>query len=127
MNTKHYLYYMTKLLDLGLVGVYFLVIGTLCSLLITKLMGDPIHARIQKHETIGYVILKVIARTFLIMISAFLIRQIVKKIPFPLDGVGGFEHSRVHELNGGVMISFAIIEFQPQYKYYIMHLLSFFK
>ena len=127
MNTKHYLYYLTKLLDLGLVGVYFLVLGTLCSLLITKLMGDPNHARIQKHESLGFVVLKVIARTFLIMISASIIRQIVKNIPFPFDGVGGFEHSRVHELNGGVLISFAIIEFQPQYRYDIMHLLSFFK
>ena len=50
------------------------------------------------------------------MIIVYILRNIVEKIPFPLDGVAGYEHKRVSEIKGGVLIAFAVITFQPNFK-----------
>ena len=52
----------------------------------------------------------------LIMISAYFLRKIVQHIPFPLNGYYGYDHNRVSELKGGVLISFAIISYQLNLK-----------
>tara|TARA_A100001011_G_scaffold305828_1_gene320542 strand:+ start:202 stop:456 length:255 start_codon:yes stop_codon:yes gene_type:complete len=41
----------------------------------------------------------------------YIIRGIVKKIGSPLDNIAGFEFHRLKELNGGVVLSLALILF----------------
>ena len=126
MSSPSFQFYFAKLIDLGVVGVYFLVLGTLGSLTITKIVGDNSHAVRKSQLPLSLLIIKIICRTFLIMILASIITSIVQSIPFPLDGFGGFDHTRLKELNGGVLISFAIIAFQPQYKEDIISVLRVF-
>ena len=44
----------------------------------------------------------------LVAISAYIVRNLVEKIPFPLDGYGGFIHSKVKELGGGPIYGFLL-------------------
>ena len=57
------------------------------------------------------------------MISAYIIRNIVAIIPFPLDGYFGFKHNQVSEINGGVIISFAVIVLQPMFSRKVTYLI----
>ena len=130
MTAKRPMYYLAEILDLGFIGIYYLIFGTITSLLTSKLMDDPPtpKARTGDQSTMGFLILVVLARTFLITTTAYIINKIIKRIPFPFEGIGGFKKLRMDEdALRGVLISFSIIEFQPQYKYDIMQLLSFFK
>lgn len=127
MSKVNYLYYLAKTFDLGVVGIYFLVLGIATSILITKIVGDTPKGRPRPKMTPSMLALKILFRTFLIMVSAYMIRNLVEIIPFPLDGVGGFEHKRIRELDGGVMLAFAIIEFQPEYIEDIRQLVAYFK
>ena len=52
----------------------------------------------------------------MIMISAYIIRNIVARIPFIFDGIRGYKHKRVKEISGGVIIAFSIIALQNGYK-----------
>jgi hypothetical protein len=49
---------------------------------------------------------------FLIGITVYLIRNVVGMIPYPLDGVAGYQHSRLKELGGGAVLTFMVFLFQ---------------
>jgi len=40
------------------------------------------------------------------------LRNLVNLIPFPLNGVAGFDHSRLKELEGGEVLAVVLILFQ---------------
>jgi hypothetical protein len=49
---------------------------------------------------------------FALGIIAYVLRNLVKLIPFPLDGVAGFHHERLKELDGGEVMALVLILFQ---------------
>jgi hypothetical protein len=49
------------------------------------------------------------------MLTVYAIRKIVKAMPFVFDGYKGYDHKRLQELNGAVMMSFVLITLQPNY------------
>lgn len=63
----------------------------------------------------GRLILEIILNFALIGISFFFVRKIVKNyIPFPLEGVAGFEKARLKELQGGIIIAAIYFAFQTK-------------
>ena len=50
----------------------------------------------------------------LITIFAFLLRTIIRKIPFLFDGYMGYKHSSLSELNGTVLLTFSLITYVSQ-------------
>jgi len=61
------------------------------------------------------VILDIIVNFALIGISFYFIRKIVKYyIPFPLDGIGGFNKMQLTEIQGGIIIATIYMSFQPK-------------
>ena len=115
MSKVNYLYYLVKAFDLGVVGIYYLVLGIFTSILITKIVGDTPKGRPRPRMDPFWLLCKIMFRTFLIMISASFIRNIVEFTPFPFDGVGGFEHRTILSDGRRIMLAFAVIEFQPEY------------
>lgn len=71
--------------------------------------------------------LKVSLQTVLIMLSVYAMRVIVKSIPFVFDGYKGFDHHRVMELNGAVILAFVLITLQSNYGYDLQLLASRFR
>ena len=61
------------------------------------------------------------------MIVVYILRNIVERIPFPLDGLFGYDHSRVIEIKGGILIAFAVITFQHNFKNKVTFLINRFK
>lgn len=54
----------------------------------------------------------VLVHIFLVGVVAYFMRNLVSLIPFPLDGVAGFQHSRLKELQGGFILAVLIFMFQ---------------
>ncbi len=46
----------------------------------------------------------------------YILRNIVERIPFPLEGYGGYEHHRLKELEGGPVMEFVGLLFQKNLK-----------
>ena len=118
-------FYTIKILDITLVGIYFVILGIICSVIIEKMFSydsDNTKEVLDKKKTI-IIILEILLQAAVIMIAAYFTRKIVKHIPFPLDGVGGYEHSQLKEINGGVLISFSIMIILSQFKEKILYLL----
>lgn len=70
----------------------------------------------HKHTTM-WLSFKICLQTVLIMLSVYVIRQIVKTIPFIFDGYNGYDHQRLLELNGAVILAFVLITLQSNYGY----------
>jgi len=115
-----------KMVDISLLGVYYLFGGIILSLIIDKLFpvyDEEVYRNKSSHE----IFLEVCLNISLIMIIVYILRNIVEKIPFPLDGVAGYGHKRVSEIKGGVLIAFAVITFQPNFKNKVTLLINRFK
>jgi|SaaInlV_165m_DNA_1040744.scaffolds.fasta_scaffold25039_1 hypothetical protein len=112
-----------KMIDISLLGIYYLIGGILLSNLINRIMPDYNKEEYDSKSKIQ-IILELFANTILIMISAYILRNIVALVPFPLDGVYGYNHSIVKEVSGGVIISFAVIVLQSSFKRKLEHVVE---
>lgn len=100
-----------KLLDIGLVTVYFFALGLLSAKIIDGVLGE-FDKENYKTISLWKLGLEIIAQLIFVGILAYGLRNIVGLIPFPLDGVGGFQHNLLKELDGGEVLAVVLIIFQ---------------
>lgn len=100
-----------KLLDIGLTTTYFFVIG-----LVAAKVFDAIYGKFKSDDykkiNKGLLFLDIVFHMFLVGITAYALRNVISLIPFPLEGVAGFEHKRLKELSGGTALSLILLFFQ---------------
>ena len=108
------LFRLIKCLDISLIGVYYLILAIIVALVLNEIIKVE-EAEDGLKKPLPNLFLKIAFQTSMIMLSVYAMRQIVKRIPFPLDGVCGFEHKRVKEINGAVIMAFVVITLQTNY------------
>lgn len=96
-----------KIVDIAYISAIYATIVISISVLLDKLVG-PIDEQVELEKSIWRVILESWLYIGLVAISAYIVRNLVEKIPFPLDGYGGFVHSKVKELGGGPIYGFLL-------------------
>lgn len=100
-----------KLLDIGYVTFLFFVFG-----LIFAKGFDLIYGKFDKEKYKKVpkwkLLLEILLHIFAIGVVAYILRNVVELIPFPLDGVAGFRHSLLKELEGGHILTVVLILFQ---------------
>jgi len=100
-----------KIVDMGyLYGVYGFL-GIVCAIGLNYLFGkfDP---EIEDKKSITQVLAEIIGILWLNGVITYIIKNLVELIPFPLEGVYGFQHSRVRELNNAAVFSVTLLWFQ---------------
>ena len=101
-----------KCINISLIGNYYLILGIITSIILNQIYKDTDSENISNIN----LSLRIFSRTALIMIAAYIMRQIVKRIPGVFNGMFGYNHSRVKEIQGGVIIAFSIITLQKEFK-----------
>ena len=103
-----------KLIDIGVTYTYFFVIGLITAKLFDFIYFDLLkeHEKDWKTYPIGLFTLNILFHFFLIGVSVYFIRNFVQLIPYPLEGVAGYQHHRLKELGGGAILTFMIFMFQ---------------
>ena len=108
---------MTSLLlegtDVILVTLYYLVFGFLASLLVNHVL-EIFDEDMDKYETFSTWRLgvEVGAHVIILAVVFYLLRLLIRRIPFPWDGRRGYDHSTLYEIDGGIVLVVVILFFQ---------------
>lgn len=100
-----------KLFDIGLTTSYFFIIGIFVAAMFDKFYGK---FRKDDYKNVSNIrlLFEILVHLSFLGIVAYALRNIVELIPFPLDGVAGFEHARLKELEGGHVMAIVLFLFQ---------------
>ena len=105
------LFALVKFADIGLVTIYFFFLGIAFAKVFDYVYGKFVEEDYKKTSRLR-LFLEIIVHIFLIGIVAYFLRNIVEFIPFPLEGVGGFQHHRLKEIEGGHIMAIVMVLFQ---------------
>ena len=112
MDPKFTLGFLTiKLIDIGYVTSLYFVFGLLASKAFDYYY-DKFDPEDYKSLPFWKLLGSILLHTFALGITAYILRNLIAIIPFPLDGVAGFRHHRLKEIGGGVMLSVILVLFQ---------------
>jgi len=105
-KSKSLNFFLIKILAIFYVSNLYLILGVISSSLINKYVVVDYNSSRGYLLNFFYLILLVSS----ISLAVFIIRQLIKfYIPFPLDGVAGYNHRFLKEINGNVILSFAFL------------------
>ncbi len=103
-----------KIFDVAMLTILYFVIGYLFSWIINKMYYnfDP------NDDHIKFVVfLEICAQVAVLGILIYLIRNLMNMLPFPFQGIYGYNHNKVKELqSGGVAVVFGVFYAQDNIK-----------
>ncbi len=103
-----------KMFDIFLLTAYYFTLAFIAATTIDTFLGKYEDAEDEKKTTLR-LFTEAIIHTFLLLIVFYLARNLVDLIPFPFDGLYGFQHSRVKERGGDVVFVFIVFFYQDYY------------
>jgi hypothetical protein len=112
---------LAKIIDIGLVTVYYFFIGFILSILIDDWIGKFKDNEYENQST-AWIMLQVVIHLFSLGILSYILRNVIERIPYPLEGYGGFRHIRLKEIQGGIVLSFVLLFFQKNLNDKILYL-----
>ena len=100
-----------KITDIGYITVIYFVSAFYVSMFIDKLLGkfDP---EIADKTSTTRLLFECIFHVWCLGVLTYAVKNIVELIPFPLDGIYGYDHRRLKELDSAAIFSVIIIVFQ---------------
>jgi hypothetical protein len=114
--------FLLRLLDITMLGNYFLFGGLIISIMLEKILKYFYDSNKLTNEPTYLLVLAIIFSTATLMISAYILRHLIYKIPCPFDTMWGYNHYKTRELRGGIIIAFSFIMFLKTYKEILRHL-----
>lgn len=107
----------TKILNIGWATVGYFIFAVISLYLLELIYGKFDKEKYEKLET-RELIYDLIIYLWIIGIITYIVRNIFLNIPFPLDGIMGYEHRRVKEVVNATVFSIFIISLNPRIQGY---------
>ena len=112
---KKLFYRIAKVLDIGFVSVLYISFAMITSKLYDNFLGKFNKEEADK-KSIFRNVLELFGMFWVYGIIIYIIRNIVKIIPFPLDNVDGFKHNTLKDLRSAGMFTVVFFYFQTHMK-----------
>lgn len=97
-----------KMLDIGYTTIIYFVLAIITAVLLDKLYG-PFDEKEEKKKTTLRKALDLIGMIWLNGVIIYLVRNIVPHFPSPFNGLYGYQHSRLKELQDAYVFDFVLI------------------
>jgi hypothetical protein len=101
-----------KVTDIALVTTYYFFFALLFSIALQWLLRLYDELSAVKEKSTWRLMFEVSASIFFIAVAFWIIKNTVERIPFPLEGYGGYTHARLSESALFVIASLTMILFQ---------------
>ena len=112
-----------KIIDIGFITIIYFIIGIFLAKECDKFLGEFNEVKEQK-KPIYRSIIELLLYLWFIGIIIYITRNVVPLIPFPLDGIYGFQHLKVKELTSTSIFCIAFLYFQKHYQNKIKYIYS---
>ncbi len=108
----------TKMSGIAYVTIIYFFIGIGIARIFDAIYGTFDEADFKKDGKIEKIklTLSLLVHISLYAILFYILRNIVERIPFPLEGFGGYQHHRLKELEGGPIMEIVGLLFQRNLK-----------
>jgi hypothetical protein len=100
-----------KIVDIAYITVLYFIVGYILGFNI-DLLFKKIYGTDFSKKTKFVLLLEVLLQIVCIGIISYIGRNLVQMIPFPLNGVLGFDHMKVKEVAQGAFLTIFIVMFQ---------------
>jgi len=104
-----------KIFDIGYITALYLILGIIFAKIFDLSLGK-FNEEEENKKPIWRVILEVILFAWVIGIVIYIVRNIIPMIPFPLNGIQGYDHLKVKELTSGFTFIITFIYYQDYYQ-----------
>jgi hypothetical protein len=98
-----------KCCALAYIAVIDILIGIFISHTLDKYIFSKSFSKNDKDKSIPRLIMEICLIVSTFTIIAYIVRNIIQLIPFPLDNKFGFDYSRVNEVKSGALLSATLI------------------
>jgi hypothetical protein len=112
-----------KIIDIGYIIAIYLILGVLGAKLCDKYLGVFDEDKEEKRPLYKSII-ELILYFWFLGVVIYIVRNVIPLIPFPLDGIYGFDHLKVKEVTSGATFTFAFLYFQVYYQKKIKYIFS---
>ena len=113
--TKEIIVRSIKIIDIGYITAIYLILGILSARFCDARLG-VFDVNKEKKKPLWQSILELILYLWFIGVFIYFVRNVVPLIPFPLNGIYGFDHLKVKEVTSATMFSISFIYFQQYYQ-----------
>ena len=100
-----------KIIDIGYVTTIYFLLAFFLSIWVDNKLGE-FKPEEQEQKPTSRLVLECILHIYLIGVLVYIMRNLVEKIPFPLDGVQGFIHLKVKEVTNASVFVFIFVLYQ---------------
>jgi len=112
-----------KIIDIAYIFSIYAVAGFFLSILLDRifpLYNESIYKTYSKTK----IVLQICLQFAVIGIIVYLIKNLFELIPFPFEGVYGYEHKKVKEIDTAIPLTYTILFFQNSLKQKLVYLSS---
>jgi len=96
-----------KSLSIALLGVYYLVGGVIISEMIEYILPKYNEEEYKKQSSLK-IFLEIALSASIIVIFVYFLRLLIKRLPSPFENVDGFKMKQLKEINGTVILAYAL-------------------
>jgi hypothetical protein len=111
-----------KILDIGFITAIYFSLGLFLAKACDDVAGEFDEEK-ENQKPLWKIIIELIFYFWFIGIVIYVVRNVIPLIPFPLDGMFGFDHMMVKEVTNAMAFTITFIYFQKYYQAKIQHLL----
>ena len=96
-----------KSLSIAILGVYYLVGGVIISEMIEYILPKYNEEEYKKQSSLK-IFLEIALSASIIVIFVYFLRLLIKRLPSPFENVDGFKMKQLKEINGTVILAYAL-------------------
>jgi hypothetical protein len=112
-----------KILDIAYIFSFYAAAGFFLSILLEKIFPKYSENK-YKNMLSGRILLEICIQFAAIGIVVYIIKNIFELVPFPFEGIYGYEHKKVKELQNAMPLIYTILYFQISLRDKLMILLE---
>ena len=110
-----------KIVDIGYISILYIVVAIFAAKYADKMLGSFDEAK-EAQKPFWKKTLNLFLLCWAYGVLIYVVRNVVKLVPFPLNGFRGFDHSKVKELGSWILFSMCFLTFNK----YLKEMLGFY-